>query len=684
LCGAAAWLLRRKTAELRFQLWKWLLLSLFALPMLISMTPRLSPRFAQPSHVLTHVETSILTRVPVAGVTPAIRPSVPEPADPPSYRWFFVVPVVYASVTLILLLRLSYSLITLRIIADRCAVIRDCGFRELAHEIWLKSEAFIRPRFVSSSDIRSPVTFDADDTWILLPENWRTWNEDKLRAVLAHEMAHVKRGDAQTLFVASLATCLFWFNPVAWFLQQQLAALAEEACDEFVINCESSPERYANLLIEFVRDLQDREGRLVGAIAVAGSCSLKRRIERLFVDTSRLQQGKRALAVVALALFVPALYLTAAARSGEEQEQSKAVGLDTAFLSLSSADVAKLEADVQANPEHLDSRMELIEYYGMKGQQQQFAKHLLWFIQNHPGTETLSIAQAMRSREPLGEEFSNQITAAWEKAVAENPHSVAVLKNAANFVEKTNPERAMDLFRQAEFLAPGKHFHDEGVIYALAEAKLIRPDAKFNNIDMSSETAARLRGQLDALHDPAALCSAGKMLVELSSGKPGDPQFALGLQLIQRAIDLDPGNVDWIDTMQAARGEPQLRAAYESMRAGPPLPQGTVRIGAKIAEASLISKTDPVYPAAALSARISGTVKFTVTVGVDGKVEDLQLVSGHPLMVQAATDAVLTYVYHPATVDGKAVPFVTEVMVPFSLRETQTPSVSDTPLLYPH
>jgi len=94
-----------------------------------------------------------------------------------------------------------------------------------------------------------------------------------------------------------------------------------------------------------------------------------------------------------------------------------------------------------------------------------------------------------------------------------------------------------------------------------------------------------------------------------------------------------------------------------------------VRIGSAVAEASLIDKVDPVYPAVALAARIQGTVEFTVTVGPDGKVESLELVRGHPLLVQAAKAAVLQWLYHAATQDGKGVRFVTQVLVPFRISE---------------
>ena len=350
------------------------------------------------------------------------------------------------------------------------------------------------------------------------------------------------------------------------------------------------------------------------------------------------------------------------------------VGTSPEVSSLGVEDVSKLETDLQANPEDMDSRMELLVYFGLKGQEGPFTTQLLWFIRNHPSIETLSMAQSIRSREPLSNEASNQIAAEWEKAVTEHSGSTAVLANAANFIETTNPERALELFRQAAALSPEKHDSYErasALIYAAAEAQLIHPEARFNNIQMSSETGAKLRDQLAALGNPALFSHAGMLLVNLSYAKGADPQFARGIELIQQAIDLDPNNTKWTDALESAKAEPQRQATYETLMHAQPPQQGMVRLGAKVAEASLISRTDPVYPPLALQARIQGVVEFAVTVGPDGKVQDLKLVRGHPIMVEAAKNAVLTYVYHPATVDGKAIPFETQVIVAFRLDGSQ-------------
>lgn len=70
----------------------------------------------------------------------------------------------------------------------------------------------------------------------------------------------------------------------------------------------------------------------------------------------------------------------------------------------------------------------------------------------------------------------------------------------------------------------------------------------------------------------------------------------------------------------------------------------------------------------AVTAQIQGTVELTVTVGADGRVQDVKLVRGHPVMVGAAVAAVKQWIYSPATVDGKGVPFITQVLVPFQLQ----------------
>ena len=73
------------------------------------------------------------------------------------------------------------------------------------------------------------------------------------------------------------------------------------------------------------------------------------------------------------------------------------------------------------------------------------------------------------------------------------------------------------------------------------------------------------------------------------------------------------------------------------------------------------------YPPLAQQARIQGTVRFTVNISEDGRVEHLQLVSGHPVLIAAAQDALRQYEYKPTLLNGARVKVLTQVDVVFSL-----------------
>jgi tetratricopeptide (TPR) repeat protein len=92
-----------------------------------------------------------------------------------------------------------------------------------------------------------------------------------------------------------------------------------------------------------------------------------------------------------------------------------------------------------------------------------------------------------------------------------------------------------------------------------------------------------------------------------------------------------------------------------------------IRVGGIIQQANLIKKVDPLYPPLAAQAQISGQVRFSVIIGKDGNMQNIQLISGHPLLVAAAKDAVSRYIYKPTLLNGNPVEVITQVDVNFSL-----------------
>jgi periplasmic protein TonB len=98
-----------------------------------------------------------------------------------------------------------------------------------------------------------------------------------------------------------------------------------------------------------------------------------------------------------------------------------------------------------------------------------------------------------------------------------------------------------------------------------------------------------------------------------------------------------------------------------------PAAPARIRLGGNVEAAMLIHEVDPRYPPLASQARIQGTVRLRAIIGRDGTVQDLTLVSGQPLLVQSALDAVRQWVYRPTYLNGAPVEVITEVDVNFHL-----------------
>ena len=104
----------------------------------------------------------------------------------------------------------------------------------------------------------------------------------------------------------------------------------------------------------------------------------------------------------------------------------------------------------------------------------------------------------------------------------------------------------------------------------------------------------------------------------------------------------------------------------------PPPPKAVtpqrIRVGGNVQQANLITKISPVYPPLAKQARIQGTVELSAIIGKDGRVQDLKVVRGHPLLVASALDAVKNWVYRPTMLNGEPVEVATTIDVNFTLQ----------------
>lgn len=94
-----------------------------------------------------------------------------------------------------------------------------------------------------------------------------------------------------------------------------------------------------------------------------------------------------------------------------------------------------------------------------------------------------------------------------------------------------------------------------------------------------------------------------------------------------------------------------------------------IRVGGNVQQAKLVRQPKPLYPPLARQARIQGVVRFTAVIGRDGSIQNLQLVSGHPLLVPSAQEAVKQWVYQPTLLNGEPVEVITQIDVNFTLSQ---------------
>jgi len=201
---------------------------------------------------------------------------------------------------------------------------------------------------LAESDLLTvPLTCGVLHPAVLLPATWRAWDAGKLEAVLSHEISHVARRDALTERLALLHRIVFWFSPLAWWLPRCLAELAEEASDEAALAFGVEPAKYAETLLEFLRDLNSTSFRADWqGVAMAQRGRADKRIDRILSGRSMMaMQNKKYLVAGIILASVPVVLVAA---SLQPQRLGREIVLET-YQSRAVAPVAPAAPSPQAS-----------------------------------------------------------------------------------------------------------------------------------------------------------------------------------------------------------------------------------------------------------------------------------------------------------------------------------------------
>jgi carboxyl-terminal processing protease len=251
----------------------------------------------------------------------------PQPAETAPIAWQSIllvawligaaaalVPLAVGAFSLMRLRRFSPPIADERVTRVLCQLCRQYGIR--------------RPVTLLATDRRQiPMTWGLRRPVVLLPDEATNWSDDKLRAVLLHELAHVQRCDCLAQWLGQLSRAVYWCNPLSWLAVWQLRNEQEQACDDQVLRSGLEAADYAEHLLAVVA-ARPRVRFAPGlALAMARSARIDRRL-RTILDNKRARSSlsfPRAsiLAVAAIGLLVPLATVTITF-DAQAQEQSSA------------------------------------------------------------------------------------------------------------------------------------------------------------------------------------------------------------------------------------------------------------------------------------------------------------------------------------------------------------------------
>lgn len=206
------------------------------------------------------------------------------------------------------------------------------------------------PRVLSSLSVPTPCVVNWFRPAILLPPSFGGFTPAEVRLTLAHEMAHIKRGDLPLALVPTLARTLLFFHPLVWWASAEWAAAREEACDALALSVTQTPRAdYGRLLLK----LAAPEAAAPALGLSPGYRHLRRRLMNL-TSARQTPRGARFCAL-ALPLLLP-WHLSAALPSVADPPNAPPVryavsaladGLDGSVSGLNNAGQAALSADTQ-------------------------------------------------------------------------------------------------------------------------------------------------------------------------------------------------------------------------------------------------------------------------------------------------------------------------------------------------
>jgi len=230
-----------------------------------------------------------------------------------AFNWMTIAGGVYLAGALVLLAHLLVERHRVRRFARATVVVEDTTWTEILRDAAGAMGVRGAVRLLRSRRCAVPVACGTLRPAIVLPAVADTWTDDRRRAVVLHEIAHVARHDCLAQALASIACALYWFHPGAWWVTRRLRVERELACDDRVILAGTEAHAYAGHLLEIAYSL-GRHPAPALAVGMARPHQLEGRMRAALDDTRDRRRPTRAATAGWVAAAVLVLGSIAGAR----------------------------------------------------------------------------------------------------------------------------------------------------------------------------------------------------------------------------------------------------------------------------------------------------------------------------------------------------------------------------------
>ena len=638
VAALAAFGMRRRSAASRHLVWTAAAAALLTLPLLTRTLPALRVPVAStgPTAVFQVFATSTpLNRAPHVGQAP--RPTADTQVRPAeSTPW---IPMLWSAGAIFAVLQMFWAYVVLMRVRRRARPFAADEAAVLARTLGIEHPVAI----LETPRGTMPMTCGIFRPAVLMPAGASEWSPERLRIVLLHELAHIRRGDLATHLLARLALSLHWWNPLAWYAWRAFVKERERATDDLVLAAGERASDYAGHLLEIARSFQPEPATAAAALAMARRSELEGRLVAILdAGVNRRPAGRRAAVIAALA----AVTLAAPFAAVEAQDTSTPPNVNFRVTSTGQ------EADIDA---------------------------------------TIRAAAAQKSHEILDRAAAAYINLSRFDAAQKLLESSLAIR--ADKSGETSASYAAGLVKLGD-LELKRNRADEALAFynkavSLGDRPEVAPALFYLGLRAYGDgnyTAAEDYFQRILNVDPKGP-KAGPALTRLAGVRQHQPGREAEAELLyQKAIAADtPNSYDLTDTLAAyamylrhegradEAKEQDARAAQVRAAIGGKAETGVsssnaYRVGNGITAPQLLFKVEPQYTEEARAAKFQGTVLLYIEVQPDGRATNIRVQRSLGLgLDEKAVEAVQQWRFKPGTKEGQPVPVAATIEVNFRL-----------------